>query len=133
MRFEGDKLSHFLYEADRGTGNTTRFKLKLRAHHHFVVRKNLQRTTSPYNIHSIRAVLIESTESNWASQLRDSAKHPIVSPKPSALFWFTTSEMFFSKATESAPAKPLFLDQPEVIFKRIWASPTDDQLLNLAD
>jgi hypothetical protein len=29
--------------------------------------------------------------------------------------------------------KPLYLDEPEVVFKRIWASPVDDKLLNLAD
>jgi hypothetical protein len=133
LTFQDGKQAHFLYEADRGTENTTRFKLKLRAHHHFIVRQNLHRTISPYNVHSIRAVLTESTDSNWASQLREAAKHPVIAPRPSPLFWFTTSEMFFSKATATEPSKPLFLEKPEMIFKRIWASPVDDTLLNLAD
>ena len=129
---EGQQRSHFLYEADRGTENTTRFKLKLRAHWHFIVKHNLQRK-EPYNVHAIRAVLIESTEKNWASVLRDAARHPVVSGKPSPLFWFTTSELFFSPATATTPAKPLYTDQPELVFKRIWATPVEDKFLNLAD
>lgn len=130
---DGKQRSHFLYEADRGTENTTRFKLKLRAHYHYIVKQNLHRTAPCYNVHGIRAVLIESTERNWASQLREAARHPVVSPKPSPLFWFTTSEWFFSRPEPGQPAKPLYLDQPELIFKRIWASPVEDKLLNLAD
>jgi hypothetical protein len=126
--------SHFLYEADRGTENTTRFKLKLRAHWHFIVKQNLHRTTVPYNVNSIRAVLTETTNKDWASQLRECARHPVVSSKPSPLFWFTTSELFFSKPASATDKRtPLYLDQPELIFKRIWASPIDDNLLNLAD
>jgi hypothetical protein len=71
------------------------FKIKLRVHYNFVVKDNLQRTTPAYNVPSIRAVLIETTDWNWASQLRESGKHPAVSPKPSPLFWFTTSQLFF--------------------------------------
>jgi hypothetical protein len=132
---EDQQISHFLYEADRGTENATRFKLKLRAHYHFIVKKNLQRTTMPYNLHGFRAVLIESTESQWAHNLREAARHPIVSPRPSPLFWFTTSEVF-TKPREVAGQKrplPLYLIEPECIFKRIWASPVDDRFLNLAD
>jgi hypothetical protein len=77
-------------------------------------------------------LLIESTEKNWASVLRESARQKVV-PRPSPLFWFTTSELFFSRATATEPVKPLYLDEPEVVFKRIWASPVDDKLLNLAD
>jgi Replication-relaxation len=126
--------SHFFYEADRGTENTTRFKVKLRAHWHFIVKQNLHRTTAPYNVHSIRAVLTETSDSNWAHQLREAARHPVISPKPSPLFWFTTSELFFSRpAAPTEKRKPLYLDQPELVFRRLWASPVDDKLLNLAD
>src|SRR5262249_29799912 len=60
--------SHFLYEADRGTENTTRYKMKLRAHWHFIVKQNLHRL-SPYKVHGIRAVLTESTGMQWAHNL----------------------------------------------------------------
>jgi hypothetical protein len=132
---EGKQRSHFLYEADRGTENTTRFKLKLRSHYAFIVRSNRQRL-APYNVHSIRAVLIESTDQHWASQLRECAKENIVSPRPSPLFWFTTSELFTRPADSPNNGKrptALYLEKPEIIFKRIWASPVDDKLLNLAD
>jgi hypothetical protein len=130
---EGQQLSNFFYEADRKTENTTRFKLKLRAHYHFIVRKNLQRALAPYNVHAIRAVLTESIEIHWAQTLRETAGHPIVSQKPSPLFWFTSSEIFTRRMANGQRTQPLYLDQPEWIFKRIWASPVDDTLLNLAD
>lgn len=128
--------SHFLYEADRETENTTRYKMKLRAHYHFVVKQNRHRT-APYNVHSIRAVLTESTSSQWAHNLREAAKENVVSPKPSPLFWFTTSELLTKPQTITTTGRPrqvpLYLLQPEAVFKRIWASPADDKLLNLAD
>src|SRR6266567_5162808 len=54
---EGKERSHFFYEADRGTENTTRYKLKLRAHWHFIVKQQRQRTEPVYNVPAIRAVL----------------------------------------------------------------------------
>lgn len=69
-----------------------------------------------------------------AGLLHIMARHPVVSQRPSPLFWFTTSELLFSRPTTPGDAaKPLYLDQPELVFKRIWASPTDDRLLNVAD
>jgi hypothetical protein len=131
---EGQQFSHFMYEADRGTENTTRFKMKLRAHYHAIVKQQLQRTLPCYNVHSIRAVLVESTTSNWAHNLREAARHPVVSPRPSSLFWFTTSELFTKLVTTGVPRpQPLYLTEPEHIFKRIWASPAEEKFLNLAD
>jgi Replication-relaxation len=129
---EGQQHSHFLYEADRGTENTTRYKRKLRAHWYFTVEQKLQRQL-PYNVHSIRAVLTESTGMQWAHNLREAAKHPIVSPHPSQLFWFTTSEVLTNPVQNGSRTIPSYLHQPERIFERIWASPIDDRLLNLAD
>jgi hypothetical protein len=131
-RPEGKDRANFFYEADRGTENTTRFKLKLRAHWHYVVKQNRQRA-APYNVHAIRAVLTESTSSNWAQGLREAAQHPIVSPKPSPLFWFTTSELFTKPAETTGRPVPLYLDKPETVFTRIWANPTEQKLFNLAD
>ncbi len=131
-RPEGKDRSNFFYEADRGSENTTRFKLKLRAHWHYVVKHNLHRQ-APYNVPAIRAVLTESTSSNWAQNLREAARHQVVSPKPSPLFWFTTSELFTKPTETTGRPLPLYLEQPEVLFKRIWANPTEEKLFNLAD
>lgn len=85
-------------------------------------------------MHGIRAVLIESTQSRWASQLRESARENVVSPRPSPLFCSTASELFTKPVDPSARRPtPLYLDQLQVIFKRIWASPVEAKLLNLAD
>jgi hypothetical protein len=131
---EGQQRSHFFYEADRGTENTTRFRMKLRAHYHFVVKQNRHRNAAgPYNVHAIRAVLTESTRAQWAQNLREAARHPIVSAKPSPLFWFTTSELLTQPVTAGKKTVPLYLKEPECVFKRIWASPADDSFLNLAD
>ncbi len=132
-RPEGEERSHFLYEADRGTENTTKYKFKLRVHWHFIVKRQLQRTTEPYNIHAIRAVLTESTTSQWAHNLREAARHPLVSPKPSPLFWFTTSELLTKPVPAGKRTIPLYLEQPEAVFKRIWANPVENKLFNLAD
>src|SRR5437762_4566019 len=92
---------------DRGTENTTRYKLKLRAHWHFIVKQNRQRVAAPYTVHAIRAVLTESTTSQWAHNLR---------LKPSPLFWFTTSELLTKPTPAGKRTVPLYLVQPEVIF-----------------
>ena len=125
--------SHFLYEADRGSENTTRFKFKLRAHWHFIVKQQRQRSEAVYNVHGIRAVLTESTSMKWAHNLREAARHPIVSPKPSPLFWFTTSELLTKPVPAGSRTVPLYLQQPEAIFRRIWANPVEDKFWNLAD
>jgi len=81
----------------------------------------------------IRAVLTESTTNQWAQNLRVAARHPVVSPKPSPLFWFTSSELLTKPVPAGKRTIPLYLDQPEVIFKRIWADPVQEKLFNLAD
>ena len=130
---EDKQRSHFFYEADRGTENTTRFKMKLRAHFHFIVKQQRQRSTPVYSVPAIRAVLTETTAMQWAHNLRESAKHPIVSPKPSPLFWFTTSELLTKPMPAGERSEPLYLNQPETVFTRIWADPVQDKFLNLAD
>ena len=130
---EDKQRSHFFYEADRGTENTTRYKLKLRAHWHFIVKRQLQRTTPCYGVHGIRAVLTESTTNQWAQNLRVAARHPIVSPKPSPLFWFTSSELLTKPVADGKRTIPLYLQQPEAVFKRIWADPVQEKFFNLAD
>jgi hypothetical protein len=125
--------SHFFYEADRGRENTTRFKMKLRAHFHYIVKQQRQRLDTCYAVQGIRAVLTETTAMQWAQNLREAARHPIVSPKPSPLFWFTTSEVITKPKTHGGRQVPRFLLEPEVIFERIWANPVEDKFFNLAD
>lgn len=69
----------------------------------------------------------------WAHNLREAAKAPLVSPRPSPLFWFTTSELFTKLVPAGTRTMPLYLQEPETIFKRIWATPAEDKFLNLTD
>jgi hypothetical protein len=128
-----EQRSHFLYEADRKTENTTRYKLKLRAHWQFTVKQQLQRTMACYNVHAFRAVLTESIDTSWSNTLRLAAREPIVSGKPSALFWFTSSEALTGPLPASGPRKPRYLDEPELVFRRIWHSPVGDKPFSLLD
>jgi hypothetical protein len=106
----------FFYEADRRTTDTTKFRKKLRIHFHSVVVQKKHREI--YGVPRIRAVLVETLDRQWAWHLRESAKHPIVSGKPSALFWFTPSEF----------VRP---DEPDSVFRSIWATPVDTTLHSL--
>jgi hypothetical protein len=78
-------------------------------------------------------VLTETTAMQWAQNLREAARHQIVSPKPSPLFWFTTSEILTKPKAHGGRQVPRYLLEPEVIFERIWANPVEDKFLNLAD
>lgn len=131
-RSEGEACSHFFYEADRGTENTTRFITKLRAHFHFIVSQRLHRTTAPYNVPAIRAVLTETTNKGWAKQLWLAAQSPIINKQPSPLFWFTPSDLLFSDPDETGKTTPLFLDQPELVFKKIWIPANTSERLDLS-
>ncbi len=68
----------------------------------------------------------------WTNNLLTCSRHPIVSgSKPSPLFWSTTSDMVFGKlitvVIKSAEKKiPVFLEQPDLVFAKIWATPEDD-------
>ncbi len=73
-----------------------------RAHYHFVVK-------------AIRAVLTESTSAQWAQNLREAAKRPIVSARPSPLFWFTTSEILTKPMPGGKKTVPLYLQEPECV------------------
>ena len=68
-------------------------RLSSGAHWHFIVKQNSQWTTGRYNVHSIRAVLTESTTSQWAHNLRQAACHPVVLPKPLPCCFITNSEL----------------------------------------
>lgn len=126
---------HFFYEADRHRTNTHKYNKKLRAHFHFVVKQKRQQQF--YGTNRIKAVLTETVDDDWAEALRQAANHVTVSgPKPSPLFWFTTSRLFVQDAPTVETERrvlPTYLKQPDIVFKKIWASPVDDTFHSLID
>lgn len=117
-----EKTHYYFYEADRKTMNVPKMNRKFRSHFHYVVKQKKHQTD--YGVKRIKAVLVESIDSAWANHLRINARHPLVSGnKPSPLFWFTTSELFERKIVGKKKEQPLYLDTPEAIFRRIWATP----------
>jgi hypothetical protein len=135
---ERRRESAFFYEADRKTANTTRFIKKLRAHFHYIV--NHKHHQEHYGITRIRAVLTETLDTSWAENLRQAAAHPVVSGKPSPLFWFTASDVF-TKPVEITQGKtnprtrliPRFLMYPEMILEKRWLSSVDSTIFSLLD
>jgi len=131
----GREPLHFFYEADRHRTNTVRFNKKLRAYFHFVVKQKKYRQT--HGVNRIRAVLTETVDDEWAEKLRESANDFTVSgSKPSPLFWFTTSRLFTQETSqEGSQTKriPTYLQRPDIVLKRIWASPVNDTLHSLID
>lgn len=134
---EGEEKTHYyFYEADRKTMNVSKMNKKFRSHFHYVVKQKLHK--DHYGVNRIKAVLVESIDSGWANHLRINARNKIVSGnKPSPLFWFTTSEVFERKISNDEKAPPVYLDTPEVIFRKIWATPehpdeiTQEEFLSL--
>jgi len=137
----GERAQYFFYEADRKNTSIRKFNKKLRAHFHYIVKQKKQ--VADYGVGRIRAVLIESIEDHWTNQLRLHSRHPVVAgKKPSPLFWFTTSDLIFEQkiTTRIKGAEkeiPLFLEKPEIVFEKIWATPADDderpQFLSLVE
>ena len=133
---EGRQNAHFFYEADRQHTSTKKHNRKLRSHFHYIVKQ--RRHEEDYGIRRVRAVLVETVNDEWADELRSAAAHPSVSGnRPSPLFWFTTSRLFM-QPHEIVDGKtkrqiPYFMLRPDIVFKRIWASPVDDTLYSLLD
>jgi hypothetical protein len=125
---------NYFYEADRKHTSIKKHNRKLRAHFHYVVKQ--RKHQEHYSVSRIRAVLIETISTSWAEELRQAANHFAVSgPKPSPLFWFTTSEIFTKLADRTEGSRirqvPLYLTRPEIIFEHIWATPIDNTLYSL--
>ncbi len=129
-RIGADNTQYFFYEADRKTTSIKKMQKKLRTHFHYVVKQ--KKHLNDYGVKRIKAVLVESIEDHWTNNLRIAARHPIVSgSKPSPLFWFTTSDVIFERplnvTIKSAQKEvPVYLEKPEIVFGKIWATPTDD-------
>jgi hypothetical protein len=127
---------HFLYEADRHRTNTHKYSKKLRAHFHFIVKQRQHQRI--YGIDRIRAVLTETIDDEWAERLRYAAGSVTVSgSKSSPLFWFTTSRLFTEPIDNNdlTPSRslPTYLDRPDIVLRKIWASPVNDTLHSLID
>ena len=129
-RVGDDQTQFFFYEADRKTTSIKKMQKKLRAHFHFIVKQKKHR--EHYGVKRIKAVLVESLDDHWTNTLRTTANHPFVSgKKPSPLFWFTPSNLAFEKLM---PVRvkgvekqiPIFLEKPELVFEKIWATPADN-------
>ncbi len=126
QRSDEAEARHYLYEADRKTSNSTRLIKKLRGHFLFVVK--YKRQLEAYGLNRIRAVLIETLDTRWAEVLRQAARDPAVSGrKPTALFWFTSSE-FFAKPSKKEQKRqvPYFLENPQIMFNKLWLTPLNE-------
>ena len=133
---QGQQLANFFYEADRKHTSIKKHNKKLRAHFHYIVKQ--RQHEEDYGIKRVRAVLIETIDDDWADTLRSAAAHPVVSgSKSSPLFWFTTSRLFTKQIEIEDNGRkrqvPYYLLRPEIVLKKVWASPVDDTLYSLFD
>ena len=119
-----DQVSHFCYEADRGSMPMADMLKKLRAYYHFIKRQ--QKHREAFGVHPIRAVLIETTTEARARKLMELAQHPAVigAGKHSALFWFCISPLFTTPTDAGkGQSAPTYLLRPETVRDRLWALP----------
>jgi hypothetical protein len=120
----GDQLSHFCYEADRGSMPMADMLKKFRAYYHFIKRQ--QKHREAFGVHPIRAVLIETTTEARARKLMELAQHPAVigAGKRSALFWFIITPLF-SAPTDASNGEHVatYLLRPDIVLDRLWALP----------
>lgn len=119
LQFQGSSEPlHCFYEADRGTMTQADMRKKFRAHFHFVVGKHIH---NHYGLQRIRAVLVEAPNETRFNELKEVARSPIVSGKPSPLFWFTATEFI----------KDIYRSRPDVILRGIWQTPLNDARYSL--
>ncbi len=111
----GQQRSHFFYEADRGTTNRTKFKLKLTAYLDFFLTGQY---FEKYGARKVRAVLVETTSLARMDQLKGAAAElAATKPLSAALFWFTTSGLIREKG----------------IFAALWNCAADETPRSLID
>ena len=75
-RAEGQQLTHFCYEADRGSMVMTDMLKKFRGYYHFI--KKQQKHREAFGVHPIRAVLVETTDEARGKKLMELVGHPLV-------------------------------------------------------
>jgi len=120
-RAEGHHLTHYCYEADRGSMVMTDMLKKFRGYYQFI--KKQQKHREAFGVHPIRAVLVETTDEARGKKLMELVGHPLVAGpgKRAGLFWFSISPLFTDPAADSPI--PSYLDRPQSIFEPIWALP----------
>ncbi|MSV35283.1 MAG: hypothetical protein EXQ47_06755 [Bryobacterales bacterium] len=130
LRFADNRVSHFCYEADRGSMPMADMLKKFRAYYHFIKRQ--QKHKEAFGVHPIRAVLVETTDEPRARKLMELAQHPAVIGEGhrSALFWFAISPLFADQP--EGEGHSYYLDQPQQLFNPIWALP-DGSMHRLGD
>jgi hypothetical protein len=119
-----DQLSHFCYEADRGSMPMADMLKKFRAYYHFIKRQQLH--AKAFGVHPIRAVLVETTTEDRARKLMALSQHPAVigTGKRSALFWFIISPLFLNPSADGkTPSTAAYLLQPTLALDPLWALP----------
>ncbi len=124
LQFPDNRVSHFCYEADRGSMPMADMLKKFRAYYHFIKRQQKHKTA--FGVHPIRAVLVETTDEPRARKLMELALHPAVigAGQRSALFWFAISPLFMAPTdADSLPTVARYLLGPEVVLDRLWALP----------
>lgn len=128
----GAQEMHFAYEADRGTMPAADMLRKFRAYYYFV--KKHKKHIEAFDIHPIRAVLVETPTESRAMKLMEIAGHPLVSGpnKRAGLFWHTISGLFNAVVEHEGRQIPKYLMEPAVVFDREWALP-DFTKLSLLD
>lgn len=116
---------HFLYEADRGTMVASDMLKKMRAYYYFI--KKQQKHKDAFDIHPVRAVLIETTDEARGQRLMELVNHPLVGgpDKRVGLFWFTISPLFTGDPQKKGeqPSIARYLERPDVVLKDVWATP----------
>jgi hypothetical protein len=133
LRFADGRVSHFCYEADRGTMPMADMLKKLRAYYHFIKRQ--QKHKEAFGVHPIRAVLIETTDEPRARKLMELVQSPSVigAGTRSALFWFAISPLFITPPDKrDGPQPASYLERPELVLDRLWAT-ADLTLHSLSD
>ena len=103
---------------------------KFRGYYHFI--KKQQKNREAFGVHPVRAVLVETTDEARGKKLMELVGHPLVAGpgKRAGLFWFSISPLFTDQT--AGTSIPHYLNQPEVVFRPIWALP-DHSLRALSD
>ncbi|MBA3912912.1 MAG: replication-relaxation family protein [Acidobacteriales bacterium] len=112
---DGQKVSHFFYEADCGTMTAARMLDKLKAHLAFLLQG---RHTDAYGFKRLRAVLIECPTLERAEQVRGWA-FQVCPEEP--LFWITVSSLLYSPGERSNKYET-----------RVWMTVRDHEMLALS-
>jgi len=79
---------------------------KFRAYYHFIKRQAKHKEA--FDVHPIRAVLIETTDETRARKLMDLAQHPVVicAGKRATLFWFAITPLLTAPINTTEENKP---------------------------